>query len=145
MNATSQLRPELEVAQPATVEPSGTGTDIARRGLTFVGDEPRLVGSACTACQAIAWPPATRCHVCWSAVEIRPLATSGTLYAFSRIHVAAPGTEVPYVVGYVDLPEGVRVFTQLRGDTSQLEIDGRVTLQGAPDATGAGFWFEATR
>jgi uncharacterized OB-fold protein len=139
------LSSQIVVAEPSTVVVTGTGTQIARRGVSFDGDEVVLVASACTACDAVAWPPAARCHACWGAVTPRRLATSGTLYAFTTVHTASPGTEVPYVIGYVDLPDGVRVFTPLRGDTSRLRIDGPVTLHGAADASGAGFWFEAAR
>jgi uncharacterized OB-fold protein len=139
------LSPQIVVAEPSTVVATGTGTEIARRGVSFDGGAATLVASACTACDAVAWPPAERCHACWAAVTPRRLAASGTLYAFSTVHTAAPGTEVPYVIGYVDLPDGVRVFTPLRGDTSRLRIDGPVTLHGSADAPGAGFWFEATR
>jgi uncharacterized OB-fold protein len=139
------LSPQIVVAEPSTVVATGTGTQIARRGVSFDGGVVALVASACTACDAVAWPPAARCHACWAEVTPRRLATSGTLYAFTTVHTAAPGTEVPYVIGYVDLPDGVRVFTQLRGDASRLRIDGPVTLHGAAGAPDAGFWFEAAR
>jgi uncharacterized OB-fold protein len=139
------LSPHIVLAEPSTVVATGTGTEIARRGASFDDGAVVLVGSACTACDAVAWPPAARCHACWAAVTPRRLATSGTLYAFTTVHTAAPGTEVPYVIGYVDLPDGVRVFTPLRGDTSLLQIDGPVTLHGSAGAPGAGFWFEAAR
>jgi uncharacterized OB-fold protein len=132
-------------ATPATVVPAGTGAEIARRGLAFDGETPRLIASECVACAAKAWPPATRCHLCWSEVRELSLSRTGALYAYTRVHVGPPGIEVPYVVGYVDLPEGVRVFTHVRGDASALAIDGSVTLHGAPDGPGAGFWFEVAR
>ncbi|UWP86790.1 Zn-ribbon domain-containing OB-fold protein [Dactylosporangium fulvum] len=35
---------------------------------------------------------------------------TGTVYASTLIHVSAPNLPNPYHVGYVDLPEGVRIF-----------------------------------
>jgi uncharacterized OB-fold protein len=40
---------------------------------------------------------------------------SGTLYAFSTVHVAAKKWRKPMRIGYVDLSNGVRVFTHLAG------------------------------
>jgi uncharacterized OB-fold protein len=41
--------------------------------------------------------------------------TRGTVYTCTVIHQAAPGFDVPYALGYVDLPEGVRVLGQIAG------------------------------
>jgi len=40
----------------------------------------------------------------------------GVLYAFSTVHVAPKKWTSPMRIGYVDLPDGVRVFTHLAGD-----------------------------
>jgi len=40
--------------------------------------------------------------------EIR-LSSRGTLWVWSIVHQSVPGVPVPYVVGVVDLPEGVSV------------------------------------
>lgn len=126
--------------------PGGTGRQIARRGLKFDGNAPYLIGSQCRECSACAWPPAARCHICWGDVRELRLSSIGKLCAWTRIHVAPPGREAPYIVGYVDLPEGVRVFADLRGDPADLAIDALVNLGGANDENPAGsFWFEVTR
>jgi len=39
----------------------------------------------------------------------------GVLYAFSVVHVAAKKWRKPIRIGYVDLPNGARVFTHLDG------------------------------
>lgn len=44
-------------------------------------------------------------------VEVRPLSAAGVLYAFSSIDLE----EGKVFVGYVDLPEKVRVFARLLG------------------------------
>jgi uncharacterized OB-fold protein len=48
-------------------------------------------------------------------LETVPLSSHGTVYTYTVVHQAAPGFEVPYALGYVDLPEGVRVLGQIVG------------------------------
>jgi uncharacterized OB-fold protein len=62
--------------------------------------------------------------------DVKPceLAASGNLYSFSEVHVAPKGFAVPYVVGYVDLDDGVRLFGQVEGTAATLAIDQRVTV-----------------
>jgi uncharacterized OB-fold protein len=54
--------------------------------------------------------------------------TQGTLYAFSTVHVGPAKWHKPFTVGYVDLDNGVRVFSHLRG---ALQIDQRVVVNTA--------------
>lgn len=72
-------------------------------------DHTRLVGSRCESCGLTAFPALTRCHRCWREVSLLPLSTTGSLYTYSVIH----GRNEPYTVGYVDLPENVRVFARI--------------------------------
>ena len=48
-------------------------------------------------------------------IKAQPMPGAGTLYAFSVVHVAAKKWRKPMRVGYVDLPNGARVFTHLEG------------------------------
>ena len=103
---------------------------------------PRLVGTACGDCGAKAFPPARICSECLSeTLSEVALSSEGSLYAFSVVHVAPAGWSVPYVAGYVDLPEGVRVFAHVvNADPGRLEMDGPVRLTTAVlgrDADGA--------
>jgi uncharacterized OB-fold protein len=49
------------------------------------------------------------------AIEPQAMPRIGTLYAFSTVHVAAKKWKKPMRIGYVDLPNGARVFTHLEG------------------------------
>ena len=42
-----------------------------------------------------------------------PLSRHGTVWVWSIVHQSVPGVQVPYVVGIVDLPEGVSVRCNL--------------------------------
>jgi len=41
------------------------------------------------------------------------LSTNGTLYTYTVVYQGKPSFKAPYFVGYVDLKEGVRIFTPL--------------------------------
>jgi uncharacterized OB-fold protein len=93
------------------------------------GDRLHLVGMACAVCGTKAFPAREVCSGCGSD-DVKPceLAASGNLYSFSEVHVAPKGFAVPYVVGYVDLDDGVRLFGQVEGTAATLAIDQRVTV-----------------
>jgi uncharacterized OB-fold protein len=76
--------------------------------------EARLVGVHCRACGKYAFPPRPLCIFCHSKdVEKTHLSPKGRLHSFTICHIPVPQMHSPYAVGYVDLPEGVRVFSQL--------------------------------
>ena len=75
-----------------------------------------LIGGRCADCGSETFPRVPVCASCMSE-NIRPQAMprEGTLYAFSVVHVAAKKWRKPMRIGYVDLPNGARVFTHLDG------------------------------
>jgi benzoylsuccinyl-CoA thiolase BbsA subunit len=81
---------------------------------TESGEKPCLFGSRCEACGQFSFPPRKVCSKCFSEeMEILPLSTQGRLYTYTIVNYPAPGLAGPYAIGYVDLPEGVRVFSIL--------------------------------
>lgn len=77
-----------------------------------------LAGSRCRACDNVAFPPAVRCQRCGSAdVVALELSSTGVVWAHTVQRFApksppyVPPAEgfKPFAVGYVELPEGVRV------------------------------------
>lgn len=87
------------------------GTDAAR-------EFPALQGSRCTGCGNVAFPAAVGCQRCGS-TEVEPLelARHGVVWAHTVQRFApksppyVPPAEgfQPFAVGYVELPDGVRV------------------------------------
>lgn len=81
------------------------------------GEKPRLIGSRCTSCGEVTFPKKSRCpSCCKDTVEEILLSTRGTLYAFTNVNHGGPGGykgPIPYGVGKVQLPEGVRVLSHL--------------------------------
>lgn len=89
------------------------------------GGAAHLVGSECRDCGARVFPPTDVCPQCMSENVARlKLSRRGTLYSWSVVHAAPRGWKLPYVAGYVDLPEGVRVFAHIvGGDPKSLRFD----------------------
>ena len=94
---------------------------------------PRLRGSRCLHCETVAFPASVSCQRCGGSetTEI-DLSTTGTVWTAtiqrfppkSPPYVPPAGGFRPYAVGYVALPEGVKVEALLDG-TSPIELIGR--------------------
>jgi uncharacterized OB-fold protein len=89
-------------------------------------DVVRLLASRCTHCSQLAFPPTDECARCGRAEDGDRQSVSlsglGRLYTYSVIHVAPASFRPPYAVGYVDLPEGIRVLAQIELPEGGLEI-----------------------
>ena len=104
----------------------------------------RLVGTRCRACGAHSWPGRAVCHRCGSADgEHATLSPEGRVVTYTTVHVPRPGLEPPYVLGQVDLPEGVLVFAHLRDlpDDATVPLPVRIVMAPEEDAVPP-FWFE---
>lgn len=89
-----------------------------------------MVGTECERCHHKTFPPAEVCSNCLSG-ELTPvrLSREGVLYSYTVVHVAPQDWRTPYVIGYVDLPEGVRVFANVAGGPEELRVDAKVRLE----------------
>lgn len=103
--------------------------------LNAPGDgQPHLLGSQCSACGKFFFPQMALCTECFSEGSLKeyPLSVKGNLYSFTiveRESLAPKGFTVPYVYGYVDLPEGVRVLAKIVDWTPQaLQIGAEVVM-----------------
>jgi uncharacterized OB-fold protein len=77
---------------------------------------PTLIGGRCADCGTETFPRAPVCSSCMSEnIRAQAMPRVGTLYAFSVVHVAAKKWKKPMRIGYVDLPNGSRVFSHLEG------------------------------
>ncbi len=56
------------------------------------------------------------------------LSRRGTLYSFSVVHAAPKGFRAPYAIGYVDLPENVRVLAQI-SNWREVELRSGMTME----------------
>lgn len=85
---------------------------------------PHLIGGRCRKCQALSFPHAAVCTDCLSEdIETVHLAAEGTLYSYSIVHQAPKGWIVPYVLGYIDLADNVRVLAHIDVAPEMIAID----------------------
>ncbi|MDO8691521.1 MAG: Zn-ribbon domain-containing OB-fold protein [Dehalococcoidia bacterium] len=107
-----------------------------------------LAGSRCPQCGRVYFPRKKVCVQCFQTGQMEDTALSrrGKLYTFTVAEAGPPGFSVPYAFGYVDLPEGIRVFSPLGGDLAALEIGmdvemsmGRIREENGVDIIGCVF------
>jgi uncharacterized OB-fold protein len=91
------------------------GLDPFREGV-FDLDPFALRGARCAAGHST-FPVRPFCGTC-KTDQLRPVALSGRglLHTFTVVRQAPSGVSVPYVLGYVDLPEGVRLMSRIEAD-----------------------------
>ena len=81
-----------------------------------VDGEPALIGSRCRACGQVFFPSKSFCLNCMSEdLESVYLNRNGSLYTFTTVYLPSEHFPPPYTVGWIELPEGIRVFSQIRG------------------------------
>lgn len=91
-----------------------------------------LTTTQCRDCGCRTFPPKFLCPACWStSVDWVTLEGTGTLYSFTEVW-AAPQPfigEVPYVLGIVDLTEGLRCLARIWSPYTALTPDAPVILE----------------
>lgn len=89
-------------------------SSMVRDGL-FTSDGA-LLGSKCANCGSTLFPRVDACTYCATEdPEPVELSKTGTLWSWTAVTAPPPGYEgvVPFGIGIVELPEGVRVITRL--------------------------------
>lgn len=75
----------------------------------------KLLANKCKSCGQIFFPKAHLCFECFKEdLEKIILSRRGILYSYTIGRMPSMHFEPPYAVGYVDMPEGVRVFAPLK-------------------------------
>lgn len=103
--------------------------------LSAASDDPHpyLTGYRCTSCGTLDFPKPTICATCWNEEFQRvPLSRTGVLYSVTDIYIGQAGMKTPYVFGYIDLPEDLRIFAQLQGEPGTYKCDDKVELVVGP-------------
>jgi len=81
-----------------------------------VNGNQTLVGSKCQSCGQIFFPAISVCLNCISpSVQSIYLSHDGKLYTYTTVYIASAHFQPPYTVGWIELPEGIRIFSQIRG------------------------------
>jgi uncharacterized OB-fold protein len=92
------------------------GAAIVREGLfDWPSAKPALIGHRCRQCGQFFFPQRSICPDCFEdgTLEQVRLSRRGRLYTFCIVERGPIGFEAPYGVGYVDLPEGLRIYSLL--------------------------------
>lgn len=104
--------------------------------------EGRLVVQRCGNCGSLRHPPLHRCPNCHATeVEWTPVQGRGTVYTFTVVEHpthAALEEAVPYVVALVELAEGPRILTNIRGcppESVRVGMPVRVTFEKVDEVT----------
>lgn len=113
-------------AQLSDAEPHFVAPELIR---IDAKGQPRLTGGKCKSCGALNFPKRHVCAECLGVeIEDTDLASEGTLYSYSVVHQAPKGWDLPYVIGYVDLTDGIRVLAHIEGAPDTLRMDGKMRL-----------------
>ena len=92
----------------------------------------------CARCETPLFPPRSLCTPCRTDTEWRTASGSGAVHAFTRVErapSAAFRADTPYTIALIDLDEGFRILTNLRGpDIDGVGIGDRVSILFEPIA-----------
>jgi uncharacterized OB-fold protein len=109
---------------------------------TWPSAAPQLIGGRCTQCGQFHFPVQANCPHCAAlSIDATPLSRRGTLWTWTLQTFAPPVPPyrgpvddfVPFGVGYIELPEGLRVQGRLTvNDPAQLAIGMPMELTLAP-------------
>jgi uncharacterized OB-fold protein len=87
-------------------------------------------GNRCRDCGKTSYPAVELCPFCSSDnVEKVPLSTRGTLFSFTITRVPVGPYKPPIIGGYIDLPEGTRVFGQIRAGEEEIKPGMRLRVE----------------
>jgi len=76
-----------------------------------------LIAGRCKSCGTYMFPKYYACPKCFSdELEDAPLSRKGVLHSFTIVERAMPDYLVPYGLGLVNFPEGVRVMAQIEAE-----------------------------
>ena len=88
------------------------------------GKEIRLLANRCRSCGQVFFPRVHQlCLICHSEhFENFPLSKTGKIYSFTNVHMPTLHFQPPHTVGWIELPEGIRVFSPIKIEDSQKQI-----------------------
>lgn len=88
------------------------------------------IGKKCKSCGKVSFPVSELCRFCsFEDGEKIPLSKQGTLFSYTVTRVPVGPYKPPFITGYIDLPEGVRVFGQIHADVEKINIGVQLRMQ----------------
>ncbi|MER3447865.1 MAG: benzoylsuccinyl-CoA thiolase [Candidatus Dadabacteria bacterium] len=106
-------------------EKASEQVEIYRPDLFSMTPHPHLIAGRCRSCGKYTFPRYYACPFCFSDdLEDAPLSRKGILHSFTVVRRSLPGYIVPYALGLVNFPEGVRVMAQIETNNPEgLKLD----------------------
>ncbi|MGV8078751.1 MAG: Zn-ribbon domain-containing OB-fold protein [Syntrophales bacterium] len=88
------------------------------------------MGNQCAGCGRTSYPAVELCPFC-SSDQVRrvPLSTTGTLFSFCVTRVPVGPYKPPIIGGYIDLPEGTRVFGQIHARVEDVKTGMKLKME----------------
>lgn len=87
--------------------------------------EGKFMTTQCAECKTIFYPPQMDCPVCLkSNIEWLAICSKGKLLSYTTAHYGPAGLEdkVPYTLGIVEFPEGIRVLAPISEDIASKDL-----------------------
>ncbi|MEW5723871.1 MAG: zinc ribbon domain-containing protein [Thermodesulfobacteriota bacterium] len=79
------------------------------------GEGPVLAGSRCRSCNKVFFPKKPVCPQCYvGELEDVPLSRRGRIHAYALSHMGPADIPKPYVMAFVDLPEGIKLYSIIK-------------------------------
>lgn len=77
-----------------------------------------LLGGRCRSCGKFSFPVKPICPACaHEDQEQVPLSNTGTLHTFALSVMGPKGMDSPFIIGFIDLPEGIKLYSLILADT----------------------------
>lgn len=106
-----------------------------------INGEYRLVGTRCNHCGKTSFPVKPHCPACHEKEQQEvPLSRSGILHTFAQSVMGPRDLPKPYLIGFIDLPEGIKLYSILADCDpwdEVLKIGMEMTMEIAPIKTDA--------
>ena len=110
------------MAEPSNSEPTTEKQQVpVQEGLFYQprspGEKPYLIGSRCNICGYVSFPKLLVCPRCVqiNTMEEMHITGKGKIDTFSVCYAALPGFQAPSIQGYINLEEGVRIWSLITG------------------------------
>jgi uncharacterized OB-fold protein len=104
-----------------------------------LGEQVRLMGSKCKDCGEISLGKRQACSNCGgSNMEEAPLSRKGKLWTYTVIRHRPPGDYkgpdpfIPFGLGLVELPEGIRVMSPIQCDLERMKVGMELEMEVFP-------------
>ena len=102
-------------------------------------EDVRMLGSKCKACEEVLLGKRSACEHCGGTdMEVIPLSRRGKVWTYTVIRhkppagYKGPDPFVPFGLGLIELPDGIRVISPIVGDVEKIHIGMELELEVYP-------------